>query len=270
MLFDHQDCVLRRDPLDQPGDLVDVFVPHARHRLVEQHHFRIEREGGGDFERAFAPIGHFDRRRGCELAETDIVEQFKRAAIEPIEHRFRTPEIERLPVLTPQRPPYVLQRGQMRKHRRYLERAYQAKTRYVCRRHRRDILSLVEDLAGRRLQELGKQIEARGFAGPVRTDQRMDAAAPNPKLDIANSEESRELLGQSAGLENELISQSNFPHQPSPRSPRVWPTSVHRQVLAGASEKPPGRCPRPEYAVNGPPYARRKAGARAEALRIRP
>src|SRR5205823_4272706 len=45
----------------------------------------------------------------------------------------------------------------------------------------------------------------------------------DPKTDVANSEEAREFLGQSAGFENEVIRQSNFPHQPSREAPRAWP-----------------------------------------------
>src|ERR1051325_8793987 len=58
IVLDHQDGVFRRDALDQRGDLVDVFVAHAGHRLVEQHHFRVERKGGGDLRRALAAIRH--------------------------------------------------------------------------------------------------------------------------------------------------------------------------------------------------------------------
>jgi hypothetical protein len=72
-------------------------------------------------------------------------------------------------------------------------------------------------LAGRRAQEFGQQVETRGLAGPVRTDQGVNAATANPKIDIANGEKAREFLGQSMGFENELIGQSNFPRQPSPR-----------------------------------------------------
>src|SRR5882757_1867819 len=42
IMLDHQDGVFRGDALDQCSDLVDVLMPHACHRLVEQHHFRIE------------------------------------------------------------------------------------------------------------------------------------------------------------------------------------------------------------------------------------
>jgi hypothetical protein len=72
-------------------------------------------------------------------------------------------------------------------------------------------------LAGRRPQELGQQVETRGLAGPVWTDQGVNAATADPKIDIANGEKAREFLGQSMGFENELIGQSNFPRQPSPR-----------------------------------------------------
>src|SRR5579863_6189824 len=40
IMLDHQDSMFRRDALDQRADLVDVLVPHARHRLIKQHHLR--------------------------------------------------------------------------------------------------------------------------------------------------------------------------------------------------------------------------------------
>src|SRR3954470_16652999 len=56
IMLDHQDGVFRRDAFDQGCDLVDVLMAHTRHRLVEQHHFRIECKGGGDLQRALAPV----------------------------------------------------------------------------------------------------------------------------------------------------------------------------------------------------------------------
>ena len=106
----------------------------------------------------------------------------------------------------------------MREHRRNLERAHQAKTRHIGRRQRRNILSLIKNSAGGRAQELGQEIETRRLAGPVGADQGVNAATADPKIDIANGEKAREFLGQAMGFENELIGQSNFPRQPSPRS----------------------------------------------------
>src|SRR3569833_1867635 len=56
IMFDHQDGIFGGDPLDQGGDLVDVLVTHAGHRLVQQHHLRIERERGRDLQRALASV----------------------------------------------------------------------------------------------------------------------------------------------------------------------------------------------------------------------
>ena len=117
IMFDHQDRVLRRNALDQRRDLVDVFVSHAGHRLVEQHHLRIERQRRCNLKCALAPVGHLDRRRVGELAEADIVEQFMGAVVEAVEHRRGAPEIEGVAVLALQRDPDVFERGEVRKHR---------------------------------------------------------------------------------------------------------------------------------------------------------
>ena len=97
----------------------------------------------------------------------------------------------------------------------------------------------------RRLQELGQQVEARRLAGPVRPDQRMNAAAADLESDVANGEETREFLGQSVGFENELIGQTNFPlpardlasraFVPTGKSPEGRPSEAVRNL------PPPGR-----------------------------
>jgi hypothetical protein len=94
VMLDHQDGVFRRDALDQRGDLVDVLMAHAGHRFIEQHHFRIERQRGGDLQRALAAIGHLDRRSVGEFAEADVFEQFGGALIVLVEHALGAPKIE--------------------------------------------------------------------------------------------------------------------------------------------------------------------------------
>ncbi len=44
IVFDHENGAVGGDALHELGDIVDVFVPHACHRFVEQHHFGIERQ----------------------------------------------------------------------------------------------------------------------------------------------------------------------------------------------------------------------------------
>lgn len=94
VMFDHQDGVFGRDPLDQRRDLVDVLVPHAGHRFVEQHHLGVERQRRCNFKCALAAVRHLDRRRVGEFAQADVVQELMGARIEAVEHAFRTPEIE--------------------------------------------------------------------------------------------------------------------------------------------------------------------------------
>jgi hypothetical protein len=110
-------------------------------------------------------------------------------------------------MLALQRDADILECGQVREYSRDLERSHQTEASDIGRRHRRNVLSFIEDLPRRGFEEFGQQVEACRLAGPVRSNQRMDAAAADPKVDVADSKESREFLGQSVGFKNELISQ---------------------------------------------------------------
>src|SRR5206468_10288331 len=118
---------------------------------------------------------------------------------------------------------------------------------HIGRRHRGDVLPLVQNPARRGRQKLGQEVEACRLAGAVRPDQRMNAAATHLESDVANGEETREFLGQSVGFENELISQTKFPRQPSPRvRSRATNFSLFGQALLDVLETvpsppPPGR-----------------------------
>ena len=83
-----------RHRLDQLRDALHVLVRHARRRLVEQHHLGLERERGGDLERALAPVGQLDRHGGLEGCEPDGDDQLARAPVQPVEHALRPPELE--------------------------------------------------------------------------------------------------------------------------------------------------------------------------------
>src|SRR5215471_17541289 len=54
IVLDHEHGAVGGNRLDQRRDAVDVLVPHAGGRLVEQQHLGIERQRGGNLERAFA------------------------------------------------------------------------------------------------------------------------------------------------------------------------------------------------------------------------
>src|ERR1700730_890653 len=74
----------------------------------------------------------------------------------------------------------------------------------------------------------------------------MNAAAPHLERAIADGKEPRKFLGQSVGYENELIGQTNFPHQPSSRRlPRAAiltsPAGPPRTSWNRPGPPPPGR-----------------------------
>src|SRR6185437_959549 len=54
IVLDHQHRAIDGDALNQRTDAVDILVRHASGRLVEQQHFRIERQSRGDLQGALA------------------------------------------------------------------------------------------------------------------------------------------------------------------------------------------------------------------------
>src|SRR6266849_6646277 len=55
VVLDHEHGAVDGDAPDERSDALHVRVRHAGRGLVEEHHFRIERERGRDLERALAP-----------------------------------------------------------------------------------------------------------------------------------------------------------------------------------------------------------------------
>src|SRR6266480_2701427 len=116
IVLDHQDRAVGRHALDKRRDALDVGMHHARGRLVEQHHLGVERERGGDLERALAPVRQLDGDGGFEVGQTDRRDQLARAGIELVQHPCRTPEVERMSALCLQRDAHVLEHGEVRKY----------------------------------------------------------------------------------------------------------------------------------------------------------
>src|ERR1700733_11769810 len=75
IVLDHQHGALVGERSDQRADAGDVVVAHAGHRLVEQQHLRLERQSGGDFQKALPAIGQFDRQRIHVRREPNIGNQ---------------------------------------------------------------------------------------------------------------------------------------------------------------------------------------------------
>jgi hypothetical protein len=204
-VFDHEHGPVRSDFLDQRRDPLDVLVRHACRRLVEEHHFRIQREGGRDLERALAAVRHLDGRGVRVARQTDGVQQLLHALVQRLEHALGAPEIERRAALALQRNAHVLEHGEVRKRRGNLERADHPHARDRRGRRAGDLPLVEDDLARGRRQEVRQQIEAGRLAGAVGADQRMDRAAADLEIDAVDRDESLELLGEPARLQDDVV-----------------------------------------------------------------
>jgi len=183
---------------------VHVFVAHALGRLVEQHEFRFHGQRGGDFQRTLAAVGQVDRLFVGQVVEPHLGEQLARPAVERRQRFLAFPEMVRRAQRALQAQSHVFQQREMRKNGGDLERADDAAPRNLCRALLRDVVAVEQDGAGGRLQELGQQIEASGFAGAVGSDQRMDRSALNRQVDLADSGKALEFLGQLACFKNDV------------------------------------------------------------------
>src|SRR6202171_5749169 len=205
IVLDHQHRAIGGDFLDQRRDPVDIRMRHARGGLVEQHHFRVERERRRDFQCALAAIGKLDRRRRRKSIQADGIDQLQGACIVRREGALGAPEIVGMAGFSLKRNPHVLEHGQVRKYRRDLERAYQPPARDRRGPRTGDLLTVEKDLATGRDQEMREQIETGGLAGAVGTDQGVDGPALDGKIDAIDGDEAFELLGQAARLEYRVV-----------------------------------------------------------------
>ena len=98
-------------------------------------------------------------------------------------------DIDRISALT-----HVFERGQVRKHRRDLERAHEAEPRDVRRPHRGDVAAVERDSPRGRRDEFGQHVEAGRFAGAVRADQGVDRSALDAQRHVADGAEIAEAL----------------------------------------------------------------------------
>ena len=148
IVLDHQHGAVGGDALDQLRDALDVLVTHARGRLVEQQHFRIERQRGGDLERALAAIGQFDRGPVGELRQA----RRRRSAPCARSLNWSSAAVERQKSNEPPRLRCSAMRTfsstrHMREHGGDLERAHQAEPRHLGRRQRGDVAAVDRECA---------------------------------------------------------------------------------------------------------------------------
>ena len=117
-----------------------------------------------------------------------------------VQRARRLPELVGGPGCALQSDPDVLQDGEVRERRGDLERPHDAAARDLRRLLGRDVVVVVEDLAGGRDEELGEQVEDGRLARAVRADQRVDVAALDLQVHVIDRAESLEFLHESTSL----------------------------------------------------------------------
>src|SRR3546814_457940 len=125
--------------------------------------------------------------------------------VEAPQHRCGAPEVEALAAPALQGDANVFQRAHVREDRRDLKGPGETQASDLRRSQARDVLPLVDNAAGGRLEKLREKIEAGGLAGSIRPDQGMDGAARDREIDAAHGNEAPELLGQALRGQDDVV-----------------------------------------------------------------
>src|SRR3546814_625396 len=160
VVLDHEDRALPSDAGDERGDALDVLLRHAGGRLVEQQQLRLQRQRGGDLQRPFTPVRQFARLDIGKGREADVAEILHGLLVEAPQHRFGAPEVEALAAPALQGDANVFQRAHVREDRRDLKGPGETQASDLRRSQARDVLPLVDNAAGGRLEKLREKIEA--------------------------------------------------------------------------------------------------------------
>src|SRR5260370_41330368 len=93
----------------------------------------------------------------------------------------------------------------MREYRGDLERAHHPASGDVGRALGSDVVTVIDDGPGARLEKLRQQVEDGRLAGAVWTDQRVNGAAPDFEVHALHCREAAEFLRQATGFEDQII-----------------------------------------------------------------
>ena len=101
----------------------------------------------------------------------------------------------------------------------------------------RDILTFIFDSAARRRQKFREQVEAGSLACAVRPDERVNRAALNFEIHIADGDKAREFFRQIFRFENVFITHTT-PTRPCPYL-RSVPARLQPNFCASSADIPP-------------------------------
>src|SRR5262249_18482250 len=99
------------------------------------------------------------------------------------------------------------------------------------RREPGNVVALEDDAALGGTEKFGEQIEASRLAGPVGADQRVDLAALDAQVDVADRHEARVFLGEALGLEDGLVGHETRQFPSGPPVVASFPAKVQGRGL---------------------------------------
>ena len=182
-------------PLDQRRMRSTSSCAHPGGGLVEQQHLGIERERGGELQRALAAVGELDGGWSANVGEARPRRAARGRGRRAVEHRSERQKSNEWPCL------------RCSATRTFSSTVRCGNTAEIWNERTRPepgdrragatpVISpaVVDDAAARGREEVREQVEAGGLAGPVRADQRVDGAAADAEVDAVDGDEALELL----------------------------------------------------------------------------
>ena len=186
---------------DELHGAVGLVAAHAGRGLVQEDHARAPGDRDADLERALLGVGEHARERVAPAREVDLLEGMLRPLARVPQAIDPPPEV----VAVAQGPEHaaadVLVDGEPREDVRHLEASREAAARDAEGALARDLLAFQPDRAARGPQPPAHQVEERGLARAVGTDDRVPLAARHRERDAADDRGRAEALVQVAKLE---------------------------------------------------------------------
>src|SRR5579875_1190493 len=199
VVFDEQQSELIRQAGYDLENFPAFFGWHAGRRLIEQQHLGTGGQRKGNLEQPLASIGQFARRPVAFLGESQPRENIMCFVDCFAVRRNTAPELARNAPSFADGERHRFERGQPWEKRIDLEGACEAAPHALARLEIRYVVLAQENSSGVGSKHAGHEVDQRGLAGAVRTDQRIARAHRKADGDVARDHEGAETLGEAAG-----------------------------------------------------------------------
>src|SRR5215470_12512206 len=218
VVLDQEDRRVAGEPPDHLGDRRRLGGREARRRLVEQQHLRRARERQDQLDLTLLAVGELSRHLSGAIGEPPLGQQRLGALAEMAVALAASMYREARGVEPLDGEEHALEYGEPRKERRDLERPRQSELCAPVRRHARHVLTLEANASRRRPVDARDDVEQRGLAGAVGSNDRQALPRRDREAHAAQRGETAEVVGEPLDLER-----GHGPECPSRR--RASPTS---------------------------------------------